>query len=110
MPRASLHGQTVPRAKVTGDNLSLATLEACPNFEDCEAPLCPLWPKGDWGPGEEVCRQRRAPCFVKVQRRIAKVYGLPTRGRHLQRREGLGLFTRKALEAISSVRRGIKGY
>ena len=54
------------------------TMEECPSFNTCSAPLCPLDPKIDtrvWYPSEEVCKRKwkpLAPHWLQKQRRLAR--------------------------------------
>lgn len=77
----------------------------CKNYEECEAPICPINEKGTiyhiWYPDEEVCRsreQQRLP-WVRKQKRIAKL-GLGS---------DIGFFTVKMLNSVARISRGMKG-
>ena len=74
----------------------------CPNFNSCDSPLCFLDEtsvrNGIWYPGEEVCRRRDAPDWVRKQKAIVKTKAPKDK-----------YFTVAMLRAIKQVRKGIGG-
>jgi len=54
--------------------MSEATLEACPYFNKCNVPLCPLdtssLKNGIWYPDEDICPRRFRLLWLKNQRKI----------------------------------------
>jgi hypothetical protein len=54
----------------------MTPMHACPHFNDCSAPLCPLDPDNEqrsWFSDEDICQRRiEGVKFVPVQRRIAR--------------------------------------
>jgi len=75
----------------------------CPRFEmGCSSPLCPLDENsindGIWYPGEEICRRRDAPDWVKRQRAIVKAKAPSDK-----------YFNIAMLRVLKQVRKGIGG-
>ena len=74
----------------------------CKLWEGCDAPLCPLaelsMELGVWYPDEAICRKRKGPDWVKVQKRIVKAGAAEDK-----------YFTVEMLQTIKQVRKGIKG-
>jgi hypothetical protein len=49
---------------------------SCRHVDDCSAPLCPLAPNLKhliWYPGEDICRRRDGPGWIRTQKAIASV-------------------------------------
>lgn len=74
----------------------------CPNFNGCDAVLCPLDESsvrhGIWYADEPVCPRRDVPDWVRTQKRIAKLLTGDD-----------GYFTVPMLSAIKQARPGLKG-
>jgi len=76
----------------------------CPNFDNCNAPLCPLddtsITKGIWYPDEDICKSRNFQNldWIRKQKAIVKAEAPHDR-----------FFTVEMLQAIKQVRRGIEG-
>ena len=77
--------------------------EDCPNFEWCDAPLCPLdeisLREGIWYPDEPICPRRFKLAWLKVQRKISRLPNIDT-----DRYFNLEMLTRNCV-----ISRGIKG-
>jgi len=80
-------------------------MEACRNYEGCEAPLCPLDTKclktAIWYPDEAICNRRGLPDadWLKVQRRVAR-----------KANQHDSFFTYDDLVRIKRVHPGIRGH
>ncbi len=76
-------------------------LEDCPSYENCDAPLCPLYEFKElsvWYPDEDICNKIGRPIWVKKQRRIQK--RATDRDSH---------YTIEMLEAIYGVSKATRG-
>ncbi|MFC1924913.1 hypothetical protein ACFLXA_06085 [Chloroflexota bacterium] len=74
----------------------------CKNFEECDAPLCPLEENEYhiWYPNEDICNLRKFQSldWIKKQKLIARKHGSIE-----------GFFNLKMLNATFQIRRGIIG-
>jgi len=92
------------------NQMELNLTSRCPNFEGCSAPLCHIdksLSQAVWYPGEPVCKLRQCPKWVKMQRRIAKVLGIPKDADNGQ--EAYGAFSVQMLESAKRITPKIRG-
>ena len=79
------------------------TCPACPSYDVCAAPLCPLdqqsLDNGIWYLEEDICRKQKQGRWVQVQKRINKRFGTGDRG----------YFTLAMLKACARVGKLLKG-
>lgn len=83
--------------------------ESCPNFDSCEALLCPADLKEasqvTWFLDEPVCSRRQPPSWVRTQRKVAKKVGKLTEDEIFER----GCFSLAMLLHIKAVTKTVQG-